>query len=59
MSIGIWQIVGIALVVWVLYDLFAGYTYSYRLVMREAEPWHFWITVLLWSAIAAVTLLAG
>lgn len=54
-----WKLVGIALVIWVAYDLWAGYTYSYRLVLADSEPLHYWLTLVLWAIIAGVTLYWG
>jgi hypothetical protein len=59
MGISLWQLVGIGLVLWVGYDLVMGYTYSYRLVLRDQEPLHYWLTILLWAAIAGITLYWG
>ena len=52
---GVWQYVGLALAAWVLFDLLAGYAYLHRKVTRREEPALYWITMLIWSAIAAVT----
>lgn len=51
-----WHLVGLALVVWVGYDLVMGYTYSYRAVLRSEEPLHYWLTMCLWAVVAAGTL---
>ena len=59
MALSAWQWVGVGLVVWVAYDLFAGYGYSYRLVHRAEEPVHYWLMIALWSLVAGVTLWWG
>jgi len=56
---GLWHLVGVALLLWVGYDLVMGYTYSYRLVLRSAEPLHYWLTLLVWLAVACATLYWG
>ena len=53
---GLWHLIGIGLVLWVAYDLFMGYSYSYRLVQRADEPLYYWLTVALWSLVAVATL---
>ena len=59
LGLNFWQIVGLALLLWFLYDLVVGYTYSYRLVLRKAEPLHYWLTLALWLTIAVLTFLWG
>ncbi len=56
-GLGLWHLVGAALVLWVGYDLVMGYSYSYRLVLRSAEPLHYWVTVAVWAVVAGLTLL--
>lgn len=49
----IWMIVGVALVAWVGWDIYAGYTYAHRLILRADEPGLYWTFVVLWALIAA------
>lgn len=56
-SFNVWTLVGVALLVWVGYDVLMGYTYSYRLVLRQTEPLHYWGTLAVWFSVAIVTLL--
>ena len=51
-----WQVIGVALVMWVIYDLFAGYIWLHRKVMRASEPLFYWSGIALWSLIALYTL---
>lgn len=50
----IWFIVGIGLVLWVLWDLWNGYTYLWEPVTRDENPGLYWTVITIWSA-AAVT----
>lgn len=52
----IWLYIGIALLLWVAYDLFAGVTWSYREIRRQHEPILYWIFTGLWLLIAIGTL---
>ena len=54
----IWQWVGLALVVWLSWDLINGYTLAHRVIYREREPLLYWLFVSLWAVIA-LTLLAN
>jgi len=51
-SFSIWTLVGIALLIWVGWDLFAGYTYLHRVVVRTEEPGLYWVTMAVWTIIA-------
>ncbi len=44
---------GAALVLWVIYDLFSGSAWLHREYVRAEEPVGYWLTMLLWSAVAA------
>lgn len=55
----IWFIIGIALIIWVVYDLFAGVTWTYRAVYKKYEPTLYWLVTLLWFTIAIATTAAG
>ncbi|TDF42171.1 hypothetical protein EYS14_04895 [Alteromonadaceae bacterium M269] len=43
---------GIALVVWLIYDLISGSSYLWRAYRRSEEPTKYWLTLLLWSLVA-------
>ncbi len=44
---------GIFLLLWVIYDLFTGNVWLHREFNRSQEPFYYWLTLLLWLAIAA------
>jgi hypothetical protein len=52
-------IVGIALMVWVIYDLVVGVTWSYREIWRKYEPGQYWFFTIVWAVIAVVTIYGG
>ncbi len=47
----IWTYVGIALLAWVAWDLYAGYTLVWNLVYRDQEPVLYWTFVTIWFAL--------
>lgn len=47
-----WFIIGIALLIWVLYDLFSGTVWSYRKIYRREEPVAYWFTLAIWFVLA-------
>ncbi|WP_156121669.1 hypothetical protein [Halocynthiibacter namhaensis] len=55
----IWFFVGIALVIWVTWDLFAGHTYLWAPISRAENPWGYWATLGIWSLIAASCFFVG
>lgn len=56
MDIAAWQFIGAALVIWIIYDLIAGYTYLHRKIQRKQEPLFYWIVLATWMAVALYTL---
>ncbi len=48
----IWTYVGIALLVWVGYDLYAGYTLLWDVIYRDQDPASYWIVLGIWFALA-------
>lgn len=44
---------GLGLVLWLLYDLVTGSAYLHREFQSDIEPMGYWLTMLLWSAVAA------
>lgn len=51
----IWFLIGIALIIWVIYDLIAGVTWTYREVYRKYEPVQYWLVTIIWAIIAFAT----
>ncbi|GGK72405.1 hypothetical protein [Amphritea balenae] len=45
-------ILGIALLLWVAYDLFSGSVWLHREFKRAQEPGAYWGTMLLWLLVA-------
>ena len=56
MEITAWQFVGLALIIWVMYDLIMGYTYLHRKIIRKYEPLFYWTILAIWLVIATYTL---
>ncbi|WP_299556841.1 hypothetical protein [Seonamhaeicola sp.] len=54
-----WFYIGIGLIIWVLYDLYKGVTWTFRPIHRQHEPNAYWLVTLIWITIAVTTLLAG
>ncbi|MGH0001891.1 hypothetical protein ACQU0X_17625 [Pseudovibrio ascidiaceicola] len=46
-----WRIVGVVLLAWVAWDLYAGYTLLYDVIYRTADPLMYWIGIALWTAL--------
>lgn len=46
-----WNIVGVALLGWVAWDLYAGYTVLADVVYRDQEPTLYWIAIAIWGAL--------
>jgi hypothetical protein len=44
---------GAGLILWLLYDLVTGSAYLHREFRSESEPMAYWLTMLLWSFVAA------
>ena len=55
----IWLIVGIALLIWDIYEIFTGSTYLHRKVTRAAEPLFYWILVAVWGILALWAIYVG
>ena len=54
-----WFFIGIALILWVIYDLYSGKVLLHREIRRENEPILYWVTCLLWLAVALYVLLGS
>ena len=48
----IWSYVGVALLAWVGWDLFAGYTFLHETIYRSDQPSFYWVGVGTWSLLA-------
>ncbi len=46
-----WYFVGVALLVWVGWDLYAGYTFIWDIVYRETNPVAYWIALVVWTGL--------
>ena len=47
-----WKIIGVLLLGWVAYDLYAGYTLIWDVVYRDEDPVTYWIALAVWFALA-------
>ncbi|WP_196886624.1 hypothetical protein [Aureivirga sp. CE67] len=55
----IWFYVGIGLILWQLYDLYIGVTWTFRPIYRKYEPITYWLVTIIWIIIAIATLISG
>ncbi|MEM7009031.1 MAG: hypothetical protein AAF462_07860 [Thermodesulfobacteriota bacterium] len=55
----IWLIVGIALLVWDIYEIITGSTWIHRKVARAKEPALFWVLVTIWGILALWAIYVG
>jgi hypothetical protein len=55
----IWFYIGIALMIWVIYDLLIGKTWSYREIWRKYEPGLYWFYTIIWFALAVSAIFSG
>lgn len=46
-----WFTVGVLLLGWVAWDLYAGYTLLWDFVYRETQPGLYWICVSVWAVL--------
>lgn len=46
-----WRIVGVALLAWVGWDLYFGYTLLNDVIYRDEEPTLYWTAVAIWFAL--------
>ena len=54
-----WFYIGIGLLIWVLYDLFYGVTWTTRPIYRKHEPKVYWLVTIIWIIVAVTTTLSG
>ena len=47
----IWTYVGIGLLIWVGWDLYAGYTLAWDVIYRDDNPIAYWAIISVWAAI--------
>lgn len=47
-----WSLVGVLLLAWVGWDLYAGYTILWDVVYREVEPTKYWMVLGGWTVLA-------
>lgn len=55
----VWFYIGIALLLWVVYDLVTGKVWSYREIERKNEPAMYWVFILAWFVLAATSISYG
>lgn len=55
----IWFYIGIGLLLWVLYELYYGVTWTWRPIYRTEEPGKYWLVTLIWISVAVWILLSG
>ncbi len=48
----IWTYVGIALLAWIGYDLYAGYTLLWDVIYRDQDPASYWTVLGIWFVLA-------
>lgn len=46
-----WYIVGVALLLWVGWDLYAGYTVLHEVFYRDEDPVWYWGLISLWTVL--------
>lgn len=52
-NMSIWQYLGVALFAWASFDIWHGYTWLHRKVMRDDDPLLYWALIALWLSVAA------
>ena len=51
MSRVFWSVVGVLLLAWVAWDLYAGYTLAWDVIYRNASPAAYWVVVAIWTVL--------
>lgn len=46
-----WKIIGALLIGWVIYDLYAGYTFVRTIVYRAEDPALYWTALSVWAVL--------
>ncbi len=47
-----WKLVGVALLAWVGYDLYAGLTLAWDVIYRDEDPIAYWGVLSVWLVLA-------
>lgn len=47
----IWSYVGIGLLCWIAYDLYAEYTLAWGIIYRDEDPVLYWVFVSVWAVL--------
>jgi len=55
----IWLYVGIALLIWDVYEIITGSTWIHRKVTRVKEPALYWILIAIWGILALWAIYVG
>jgi len=55
----IWLYVGIALLIWDVYEIITGSTWIHRKVRRADEPLLYWILIAIWAILALWAIYVG
>lgn len=55
----VWFYIGIGLILWVIYDMYYGVTWTFRPIYKKYEPNAYWFVTLLWIIVAIYTTLFG
>jgi|GEM_PF-1497586 len=56
MENNLWFFIGIGLLIWLIYDLVVGITWSYRKIHRKQEPFLYWVFIFIWAIMALGTI---
>ncbi len=48
----IWTYIGLALLAWVGWDLYRGYTLIWDVIYRDTDPTTYWIVIAVWTSLA-------
>lgn len=43
-----WAIIGVLLLAWVAFDLYAGYTFLHDVIYRDSDPLLYWVSITIW-----------
>lgn len=48
-----WRVVGVIVLAWAAWDLYAGYTFTWRMVYRSTDPGVYWAAMAAWALLGA------
>jgi len=54
-----WILLGLGLLLWIVYDLYNGVTWTYKPIYRAYQPILYWIVTLIWLIVAVLTIYSG